>query len=337
MRAIAYDTPLPIRDANALFDYDPELPVATGRDILVEVRAVSVNPVDVKIRASAKPDSGPRILGWDAAGVVIVAGPDVKWFKPGDEVYYAGAVDRPGSNAQFQVVDERIVALKPKKLDFILSAALPLTAITAWEALFDRLDIRKPVEGADNSLLVIGGAGGVGSMAIQLGRQVPGLTVIATASRPESTRWCKELGAHYVLDHSKSIADQMVSSGLGEPAYVFSTTHTHQHFDDIAKLIAPQGHFCLIDDPKPFDVTLLKHKSVSLHWEFMFTRSLFKTPDMAKQHKLLTEVASLVDGGALRSTLNETLCPISAANLRLAHEKVESNHMTGKIVVAGWE
>ncbi|MBZ0091262.1 MAG: zinc-binding alcohol dehydrogenase family protein [Sulfuricellaceae bacterium] len=335
-RLLSYDTPLPIDDVRALIDCEQDKPVATGRDILVEVRAVSVNPVDVKIRASATPQGGPRILGWDAAGVVVEVGADVQWFKPGDCVYYAGEIDRPGSNAEFQLVDERIAAQKPNTLDFAQAAAMPLTAITAWEVLYDRLDVRKPVVGANNCILVIGSAGGVGSMAIQLARQEPGLTVIATASRPESIEWCRQLGAHHVLDHTKSLADQMEALNIGAPAYVFSTTHTGQHIKDIVQIIAPQGRFCLIDDPASLDVLPLKYKSVSLHWEFMFTRSLQKTADMAMQHEILARVASLVDGEAIRSTLKETLSPINAANLRLAHAKVETNHMIGKLVISGW-
>lgn len=336
MRTVSYDKPLPIDDVRALVDCEQGTPVAAGRDILVAVRAVSVNPVDVKIRSSATPQGGSQMLGWDAAGVVAEVGADVQWFRPGDCVYYAGEIDRPGSNAEYQLVDERIVAKKPNTLDFTQAAAMPLTAITAWEALYDRLDVREPVVGANNCILVIGGAGGVGSMAIQLARQEPELTVIATASRPESIKWCRQMGAHHVLDHTKSLADQMEALNIGAPAYVFSTKHTGQHIKDIAQIIAPQGRFCLIDDPASLDVLPLKYKSVSLHWEFMFTRSLHKTPDMAVQREILARVASLVDNGAIRSTLKETLSPINAANLRLAHARVETNSMIGKVVVSDW-
>jgi len=336
MRAVAYDLPLPVDDDQALFDCERETPVAAGRDLLVEVRAVSVNPVDIKIRAAARPQGGPRVLGWDAAGVVVAVGPDVQWFKPGDSVYYAGAVDRPGSNAEYQLVDERIVAHKPSTLDFSQAAAMPLTAITAWEALHERLAVHRPVVGAGSGLLIIGGAGGVGSMAIQLARQTPGLLVTATASRPESVEWCRQLGAHHVLDHSKPLADQIEAMKIDPPAYVFSTTHTGEHMRDIARLIAPQGRCCLIDDPSSLDVMPLKRKSVSLHWEYIFTRSLHQTADMANQREILTKVAAMVDDGLIGTTLKETLQPINAVNLRQAHAKLETDRMIGKIVVAGW-
>ena len=237
MFAIAYHTPLPIANSDALIGMHTERPQPEERDILVEVRAVSVNPVDVKIRASATPPNGARILGWDAAGIVVEVGKQVTLFKPGDEVYYAGALDRPGSNAQFQLVDERIAAHKPRTLDFPAAAALPLTTITAWEALFDRLDVRRSTSGLPPTLLIIGGAGGVGSMAIQLARQVKDLTIVATASRPESIAWCKKLGAHHVIDHGRPLIDQLNRLGIPAPGFVLSTTHTESHFESIAALM----------------------------------------------------------------------------------------------------
>jgi NADPH2:quinone reductase len=257
-------------------------------------------------------------------------------FKPGDEVYYAGAINRDGSNAEFQLVDERIVGAKPKSLDFAAAAALPLTSITAYEVLFDRLRVQQPVDGIANAILVIGGAGGVGSIAIQLARALTDLTVIATASRPETSEWVRQLGAHHVVDHSKPLAAQVQALGLGAPAFIFSTTNTSDHIADIAEIIAPQGRFALIDDPKTLDVKPFKRKSVSTHWELMFTRPLFETADMIEQHKLLSKVAELVDAGKIRTTLTETVGAINAVNLKKAHALVESGKMKGKVVLSGF-
>lgn len=336
MRAIAYQEPGPIDRPEALQDIDLPISTPTGRDILVEVKAVSVNPVDYKVRRSTTAaDGGWKVLGWDAAGVVSAVGPEVTLFQPGDAVFYAGSILRQGTNAQFHLVDERIVGRKPASLDWAEAAALPLTTLTAWEALFDRLEVRKAAfEG--RSILVIGGAGGVGSVAIQLLRQYTDLTVIATASRPETAAWVKTLGAHHVVDHTKPLAAEVARLGIGAPAFVFSTTQTQQHVSEIAELIAPQGRFALIDDPKTFDIMLFKRKSVSIHHELMYTRSIYETPDMAEQGRLLTEVAGLVDAGQLRTTVTERLSPISAANLKQAHSMVESGTMRGKVVLEGW-
>ncbi len=255
--------------------------------------AISVNPVDAKMRLRSEPQNGsPRVLGWDASGIVEAVGPEVTLFDRGDAVFYAGAIDRQGTNAEFHLVDERLVGPKPRSLSHAEAAAVPLTAITAWETLFDRLDVRKPVPGASNALLIVGGAGGVGSMAVQLARQLTNLVVIATASREETRAWVKALGAHHVLDHGRPLAPQVSALGIGAPAFVLSTTQTDKHFDEIVELIAPQGRFALIDDPDLIDVRKLKRKSVSLHWELMFTRSIFKTADMAKQHELLAGVGA---------------------------------------------
>jgi zinc-binding alcohol dehydrogenase family protein len=335
MKAVGTQRPLPIDDPLSLLDITLPQPVATGRDLLVRVAAVSVNPVDTKVRKSATPAEGEyRVLGWDASGIVEAVGPQVRLFKPGDAVFYAGAIGRSGTNAQYHLVDERIVGPKPASLSHSEAAALPLTAITAWEALFDRLEVARPVPGAANALLVIGGAGGVGSMAIQLARSVPGLIVIATASRPETKEWVTGLGAHHVVDHTKPLAEQIAGLGLGgAPAFVFSTTQTHEHFDAIVEVIAPQGRFALIDDPESIDVRKLKRKSVSLHWELMFTRSLFETPDLIRQHELLAEVSKRVDAGQIRTTLAEDFGVLDAANLRRAHALIESGKARGKIVL----
>jgi NADPH2:quinone reductase len=338
VRAVGYQKSLPIDDANSLVDVDLPKPEPKGRDLLVEVRAISVNPVDTKVRRRAEPEAGAwKVLGWDVAGTVVAVGPEAKAFKPGDAVFYAGSIVRPGANAEFHLVDERIVGRKPATLDWIEAAALPLTSITAWETLFDRLAIRKPVPGAPNLLLIVGGAGGVGSMAIQLARKLTDATVIATASRPETRQWALDLGAHHVVDHSKPLAAEVAALGLGAPAFVFSTTNTDKHLAEIVKLIAPQGRFGLIDDPPALDATPFKAKSVSIHWELMFTRSTFDTADVAEQGVLLNEVSRLVDQGKIRTTLAERFGVINAANLRRAHALLESGRSKGKIALAGFD
>ncbi len=337
MRAIGYTTSLPIDDPQSLVDLDLPKPEATDRDLLVEVKAVSVNPVDTKIRQRrADPDGAPQVLGWDAAGTVVAVGDAVTGFAVGDAVFYAGAIDRPGTNAEYHLVDDRIVGHKPESLDWAQAAALPLTSITAWETLFDRLDVRKPVPGAATAILIIGGAGGVGSIAIQLARQLTDLTVIATASRDETRGWVEDLGAHHVIDHRKPLAEQVAALGLGAPGFVFSTTHTDEHVAEIATLIAPQGRLALIDDPETLDISPLKQKSISIHWELMYTRSLFQTADMAEQGCILDEVARLVDAGTVRTTLAENFGRIDAANLRKAHARIESHTAKGKIVLEGF-
>lgn len=339
MRAIAYQKPGPIAEAASLVDIQLPEPAAKGRDLLVEVKAVSVNPVDYKVRRSTAPAEagGWKVLGWDASGVVKAVGADATLFKPGDEVFYAGSITRPGTNAEFHLVDERIVGRKPKRLDWAEAAAVPLTAITAWEGLFDRLDVRRPVPGAASAILIIGGAGGVGSIAVQIARQLTDLTVIATASRPETQRWVRELGAHHVVDHSKPLAAEVEALGLGAPGFVFSTTQTQQHFREVASLIAPQGRFGLIDDPAEFDIMAFKRKAVSIHHELMFTRPIFETPDMGEQGKLLSEVSSLLDQGKLRTTLTERLTPLNAATLKRVHALLETGTAMGKIVVEGFD
>ncbi|MCS3739284.1 MULTISPECIES: zinc-binding alcohol dehydrogenase family protein [unclassified Rhizobium] len=337
MRAVAYKVPQPISAETSLIDVDLPVPEAKGRDLLVEIRAVSVNPVDVKVRAGVAPTSEElKVLGWDAAGVVKAIGPEVTLFKVGDEVFYSGVISRAGTNAEFHLVDERIVGHKPKSLGFASAAALPLTSITAYEALFDRLRVHDPVPGAARAVLIVGGAGGVGSIAIQIARALTDLTVIATASRPETSAWIKELGAHHVIDHARPIAAQVAALGLGDPGFVFSTTNTDQHIKEIVEVIAPQGRFVLIDDPKMLDIMPFKRKAASIHWELMFTRPLFGTPDMIEQHKLLEKVAELVDAGKIRTTLSETLGPINATNLKKAHAMIESGRTKGKLVLEGF-
>lgn len=337
MKAIAYQNALPIHHQNSLQDIELPDPVPQGRDLLVSVKAISVNPVDFKVRIGTQPNNGDwKVLGWDAAGVVHSVGANVTAFKPGDRVWYAGSIARSGSNSELQLVDERIVGKMPASLDFATAAALPLTTLTAWEMLFDRLDISSKDENAGESILIIGAAGGVGSIMVQLASRLSKLTVIGTASRPETQSWVKDLGAHHVIDHSKGIVDELIRIGIPNPKYIVSLTHTNQHFAQIAEAIAPQGKFGLIDDPEPFDVRLLKRKSVSLHWELMFTRSLFNTSDMARQHEILTEVAGFVDVGMIQTTVGEHFGTINAENLKRAHALLESGKSRGKIVLEGF-
>jgi zinc-binding alcohol dehydrogenase family protein len=338
MRAVGFSENLPITSENALLDIELPEPEAKGRDLLVEIKAVSVNPVDTKQRRLQPVEAGQyRILGFDAAGVVRAVGPDVKLFKPGDEVFYAGAVNRPGTNAELHLVDERIVGKKPSSLSFEESAALPLTAITAYETLFHRMKVQDKVASAWNAVLVIGGAGGVGSIAIQLLRELTDATVIGTGSRPETQDWIRSLGAHHVLDHSKPLATQIAGMAIGNPAFVFSTTETSDHINDILEMIAPQGRLGLIDDPKePIDIRQFKRKALSIHWETMFVRPVFQTADMIEQYKLLNHVSELVDAGKIRTTLSDVIGPINAANLKKAHARIESGTTRGKLVLSGF-
>ncbi|KHO17017.1 Zn-dependent oxidoreductase [Acinetobacter baumannii] len=335
MKAVAYQKAGPITSPEALVDIELDTPVTEGHDLLVRVQAISVNPVDTKIRKNVSDESGWKVLGWDAVGVVEATGDKVTQFKVGDVVWYAGALNRQGSNSELQLVDERIVGHKPKTLEATEAAALPLTAITAWEMLFDRLQVPKTAQ-ENTTILVIGGAGGVGSITIQLLKQLTNLTIIATASRPETKEWVKQLGADYVLDHRESLAPQIKQLGLNAPSYVFSTTQTDQHLSDIVELIAPQGHFGLIDDPEQLDIKPFKSKSVSVHWEFMFTRSMFQTEDMQKQSELLNEVSKLVEEGKIKTTVTEVLSPINAENLKQIHQQIESGKTKGKIVLHGF-
>ena len=336
MRAVGYRRSLPIVEPESLLDLELPTPEARDRDLLVAVRAVSVNPVDVKVRVRSQPEEGEaNVLGWDAAGVVVATGPEATLFRPGDAVFYAGSITRPGTNAEYHLVDERIVGRKPETLSFAEAAAMPLTSITAWELLFDRLGVERG-NGRTGTLLVVGGAGGVGSVLIQLARRLTGLAVVATASRPETREWCLALGAHAVIDHSRPLDQELNRIGRPQAEYVAGLTQTDRHFPAIVEVVAPQGKVGLIDDPEPIDVRLLKRKSASLHWELMFTRSLFATPDMEAQHRLLDEVAGLVDGGVLRTTLAETMGAVTAANLKRAHALIESGRAKGKVVLEGF-
>lgn len=337
MKAVGFNRPLPISDPQSLVDLDLPDPDYGEHDLLVEVQAIAVNPADAKVRASARPAAGTwRIPGWDALGRVRAIGARVTGFKPGDRVFYAGSINRPGAYAELQAVDARIAAHAPARLSDEDAVALPLTAITAWETLFDRLRVGQPVAGAANALVVIGGAGGVGSITIQLARALTGLAVVATASRPQTVEWVKKMGAHHVIDHRQPLAPQVQALGLGEPAFVFSTTHTDGYLADIVALIAPQGRIALIDDPVSLDVVSLKSKSLSIHWEFMFTRPLLGTADIARQQDILHGVAQLADQGKIITTHTRTLGAISAQNLRTAHALLESGQTIGKIVLAGW-
>ncbi|UGA47618.1 zinc-binding alcohol dehydrogenase family protein [Bradyrhizobium quebecense] len=337
MKAVGYQKSLPIEAADSLVDFEIAKPEPKGRDVRVAVKAVSANPVDYKVRKRAAPNDGSyKILGFDAAGVVDTVGPDVSLFKPGDEVFYAGSIQRQGTNSEFHLVDERIVGKKPASLSFAQAAALPLTSITAWELLFDRLGAVPGKSLDPRTLLITGGAGGVGSILIQLARRLTGLTVVATATRPESQKWCRDLGAHAVIDHSQPMKEQIESLRLPPVGLVASLTFTDQHYKSIADFIAPQGKFGLIDDPAEFNVAVFKGKAVSVHWESMFTRSSFQTPDMIAQHHLLNDVADLIDKGVLRTTLDQTFGTINAANLKRAHALLESGKSRGKIVLEGW-
>jgi zinc-binding alcohol dehydrogenase family protein len=335
MKAVGYRDNLPITDPRSLEDLELPVPTPRPRDLLVRVSAVSVNPVDTKIRRARKPAEGQvEVLGWDAVGLVEAVGKEVSLFKVGDRVYYAGAINRPGTNSELHVVDERIVARAPQSLDDAAAAALPLTSITAYELLFDRLRIAK--NGGDGQrLLVVGGAGGVGSMLIQLARQLTQLEIIGTASRAETRQWCLDLGAHAVIDHSQPLSTALKAAGVGQVDFVAALTHTGHHYEQIIESLEPQGALAVIDDD-PFDVMKLKTKSISLHWELMFTRSLFETPDMGEQGRLLGEVAGLLDSGRIRSTVNHNLGPINAANLRHAHALIESGKAQGKVVLVGF-
>jgi len=338
MKAIALTRYLPIENPESLVDVQLDKPSPQGRDILVEVKAIGVNPVDVKVRApKATIEKAPRVLGWDAAGVVQAVGPEVSGFKAGDRVFYAGDITRPGSNSEFQLVDERIVGHMPQSLSFEQAAALPLTTITAWEALFERLHVPPAATASAKSILIIGGAGGVGSIAIQLAVKVAGLKVIATASRPESEKWVRELGAQHVINHFGDLPAQLKQEGFDNVDYVLILNDTDRHFPAAAAAVAPQGTICtIVENAAPLDVSLLKAKSAGFIWEFMFTRSMFETADIQKQHQLLNDVASLVDTGVLKTTLAERFGTINAANLKRAHALLESNRAKGKIVLEGF-
>ena len=340
MKAVALTRYLPTYHPESLLDMKLPDPTPGPRDLLVRIDAIAVNPVDTKVRSPKNTiEAEPRILGWDAAGTVIGVGHEVSLFKVGDAVYYAGDLTRQGCNSELQVVDERIVGHKPKSLTPASAAALPLTAITAWEALFDRLMIARSANPPEQrkTILVIGGAGGVGSMAIQLAAQVAGLHVIATASRPQSVDWCKEFGAHAVVDHFQDLVSQVRALGHTFVDYVLILNNTDQHLPAAMELIAPQGAICsIVENTRPLDIAPLKNKSARFCWEMMFTRAMYQTEDMIQQHHLLNEVAQLVDQGVLKTTINQVLSPVNAANLRQAHIQLEAGNTIGKIVLHGF-
>jgi NADPH2:quinone reductase len=348
MKAVGYYKNQPLSADDALLDLDLPQPTPGARDLLVAVAAISVNPVDLKVRAAVAPPPGEaKILGWDAVGTVQAVGKDVTLFKPGDEVFYAGSITRPGANAQYHLVDERIVGRKPQSLSIAEAAALPLTSITAWELLFDRLGIARTAltpgdeekassDAASGTILVIGGAGGVGSILLQIARRLTGLTIIATASRAETREWCLERGAHHVVDHSKSLPAELKAIGFPQVDYIAGLTGTAQHLPAIIEVIKPQGRFGLIDDPPTLDILPFKRKSVSVHWEAMFTRAIFQTDDMIAQHHLLNDISGLVDAGVIRTTLQQTLGRINAANIKKAHALIETGRAKGKIVLEGF-
>jgi NADPH:quinone reductase len=340
MKAIGLYQYLPIDNPDSLVEVEVPTPTPSGYDLLVRVHAVSVNPVDVQMRAPrAGTELTPHILGWDAAGVVEAVGPGMRLFKPGDEVYYAGSIDRPGCNSELHLVDERIVGPKPRTLDFEEAAALPLTTITAWEALFDRLGIAKdPTANAGRTLLIIGGAGGVGSIATQIAKHVAGLQVIATASRPHSAAWCRQQGAVAVVNHHEPLQEQLVAAGFTTVDYILCTNSVEQYVTSMAEIIAPQGKICTIvgsKDNQPLPMNHFMRKSVGFFYELMFTRPLFQTADMRAQNELLTEAARLIDAGVLMTTLTERVGPLTADNLRRAHARLESGTMIGKLVLGG--
>ncbi len=337
MKAVGYLETGPIDRADALIDFEAEKPSASGHDLLVKVEAISVNPVDTKIRQRRAPTNGKHeILGWDAAGEVVGVGDAVSNFAAGDRVYYAGTVNRTGTNAEFHLVDERIVGKAPSVISTSAAAAMPLTTLTAYEMLFDRLRIDNPVPGGKKTLLVIGGAGGVGSITIQLARALSDVTIIATASRPETISWVEKLGAHHVISHAEPLAPQIEALGVGSVDFVYSTTHSHLYSADVAAIMTPQGRYGLIDDPETFDIMPFKPKAISVHWEFMFTRPMFDTADMQRQGDILNEVAALIDAEKIKSTAAESFGTINAANLIKAHALLESGKSKGKIVLEGF-
>ena len=335
MRAIGYTDRGPISAESAVVEFETDKPQPGPKDLLVEVRGISVNPVDVKVRANRQPPDGkPLVLGFDAAGIVEEVGAATTRFRPGDEVFYAGDITRPGTNAEFHVVDERIVGRKPSTLGFDEAAAMPLTSITAWEILFDSLCLSEG-DGAGESLLVVGGAGGVGSILIPVGKKLTGLTVIATASRPDTREWVEKMGADHVINHRNPLDEEMRDLGIA-PRYVASLNHTDTHFAAIVELIKPRGHIALIDDPQSLDISAIKFKALTFSWEFMFARSMFKTDDMDAQHELLNRVADLLDEGTLIPTVSTHQGKLGVANLRSALELQESGAAIGKTVLDGF-
>lgn len=336
MKAFGHTRATRLDEADALVELDIPAPEPGPRDVVVEISAVSVNPVDTKLRSIAPPNGEARVLGYDAVGTVVATGGQVRGFRAGDRVFYAGSSLRQGSNARFQAVDERLIARAPESLTDEEAAALPLTALTAWELLFDRLGLRAGEMESPDALLIVGGAGGVGSILTQIARRLTGLEVIATASRPETVEWCKAMGAHHVIDHRRPLDQELARIGIPHVRYVAGLTATGQHKEAIVRALAPQGALAMIDDPGEFDIMPFKRKSLSVHWEYMFARPVFDTPDMAVQGRILGQVASLVDAGLLRTTLKQVIGPITLENLSKAHELMESGKGIGKAVLCGF-
>lgn len=335
MRAVIYDRNLPVTDPSCLVDVELPVPEPGPRDLLVKVESVSVNPADTKMRRWRNPQGVPSVLGWDVAGTVVTTGTQVSMFSPGDDVFYSGSFHRQGANAEYHVVDERIAAIKPKTLTFAQAAAMPLTALTAWQALFERCACQSS-QSSGRSILVMAGAGGVGSIAIQLARALTDLTVVATASRPRSRNWATDMGAHYVVDHTRSLIAQVMAVVPEGIDVVLSSTGTQRNFTAYADILRPHGHIVALDEVDRPDLMLLKHKSLSFHWEMVFTRPMFDMDDQVRQHEILTEVARLLDTSTLRTTMTQDLGPINAATLRLAHSRIESGHTVGKVVLSGF-
>ncbi|WP_428820352.1 zinc-binding alcohol dehydrogenase family protein [Microbulbifer sp. MCCC 1A16149] len=341
MKAVGLFQYLPIDHQESLLDLQIDRPEPGPRDLLVSVKAIAVNPVDTKVRApKAEPviETTPKVLGWDAAGEVVAVGSEVEHYHVGDRVFYAGDITRPGCNSEYQLIDERIVGAMPRTQDFQAAAALPLTSLTAWEALFERLGISPTGEDAGKSLLIIGGAGGVGSIAIQLARNLGKLNVIATASRTKSSMWVKQMGARHVVNHRNPIDAELKDIGIDTVDFILCLNNTDQHFPAMANAIKPQGKICtIVENTGPLEIGLLKSKSATFVWEFMFTRSMFQTDDMIRQQEILNRIAELIDQEDLITTVGDTIEPINAANLRLAHQQLEAGRTIGKIVLAGWE
>ena len=333
MKAIGYQKAGPISEPDLLVDIELPVPELRARDVLVAVKGISLNPVDAKIRTNISPESGYKVIGYDACGTITQIGAEVTDYKVGDEVFYAGDLSRPGTNSEFHAVDERIIGKKPQSLDYEEAAAIPLTAITAWELLFDCLRL---VEGGETgkSILVLAGAGGVGSILIQLAKKLTNLTVIATASRPDTIDWVTQMGADHIIDHNKSLSAQMDALGI-QPDYIACLRGTDQHWDDLIKLIAPRGHIALIDDPQGINLNLAKPKALSISWEFMFTRPMHNMPDMVAQQQLLNRVSEMLDQGVLKSTMTKRLGTLTAKSLTKAHEEQETGRVIGKNVMSG--
>lgn len=336
MKAIGFKTSLPIEEANSFIEFETEQPQPQGHQLLVKIDAISVNPVDFKVRQSSAKDTDltqPKVIGWDAVGEVVAIGDSVSLFAVGDKVYYAGDLTKPGCNAEYQVVDERIVGKKPKSLSNAEAAALPLTSLTAWEMLFDRMRIDKSRD-AGKTLLILAGAGGVGSIAIQLAKKVAGLRVVATASRPETIAWCREMGADIVVDHKNLKAD-LAAQGINEVDFIIDLVDINAYWDVVVELIKPQGHIASITGSgEPIALNKLKNKSATFSWELMYTRSMYQTDDMSQQHHILCQLADLVDAGVIKTTLKQTFTGFSADNLKKVHEILESGKAIGKVVIA---